>query len=432
MAEAGPAPRWPRPPRRGRRALALVAAAAVLVAGGVYGVQLWQWWARHVSTDDAFVQARVAAVSAQIRGTVVRVEVEDNQAVEPGQLLVQLDPRDWEVRLAQSRAAVTLAQSRLEAAAAGVPLADEATRSQVAQAEAAAASARLGVDMAQRGLEERASHLRVRRAAIEAARADVEVRQADFERVRLDRERLAELARRDLVARQEVDHAEAAFRSGRASLEAARQRLGMAVAEAARADAEVASQEVALAQARRRIEEAEAAVAAAQSRRREVDIRRAEAASAEAQLAEALANIRDAELGLEYTTVVAPLGGRVTRKTVEVGQVVQPGQPLLAVVSLEDVWVVANYKETQLTHVRPGQPATVRVDAYPGLVLRARVDSIQSGTGSRFSLLPAQNASGNFVKVVQRIPVKLVLEPGDDGGRLLVPGMSVVPTIQVR
>ena len=142
--------------------------------------------------------------------------------------------------------------------------------------------------------------------------------------------------------------------------------------------------------------------------------------------------MREADLGLEYTTIRAPLRGRVTKKTVEVGQVVQPGQPLLAVVSLEDVWIVANYKETQLTHVRPGQAAEIRVDTYPGLVLKARVDSIQSGTGSRFSLLPPENASGNFVKVVQRIPVKLVLEPGENGRKLLVPGMSVVPTIQVR
>ncbi|MEK7714767.1 MAG: HlyD family secretion protein, partial [candidate division NC10 bacterium] len=189
---------------------------------------------------------------------------------------------------------------------------------------------------------------------------------------------------------------------------------------------------IAVAQAQHRREEAEAALATARSRRREVTIREADAGMAEAQLAEARANVREADLGVEYTTIRAPMAGRVTRKTVEVGQVVQPGQPLLAVVSLDDVWIVANYKETQLTDVRPGQPATIRVDTYPGLVLRARVDSIQSGTGSRFTLLPPENASGNFVKVVQRIPVKLVLVPGENGRELLVPGMSVVPTIEVR
>jgi membrane fusion protein (multidrug efflux system) len=163
-----------------------------------------------------------------------------------------------------------------------------------------------------------------------------------------------------------------------------------------------------------------------------VGIRSAEAASAGAQVAEARAALREAELNLEYTTLTAPVAGRVTRRTVEVGQTVQPGQPLLAVVDVGNVWVIANYKETQLTHVRPGQPVSITVDTHPGLALRARVDSIQSGTGSRFSLLPPENASGNFVKIVQRIPVKLVLEPGQNGHALLVPGMSVVPVIELR
>ena len=161
-------------------------------------------------------------------------------------------------------------------------------------------------------------------------------------------------------------------------------------------------------------------------------MRSAEAASAEAQLAEARAALQEAELNLEYTMITAPVAGRVTRRTVEVGQTVQPGQPLLAVVDVASVWVIANYKETQLTRVRPGQRATISVDTHPGLTLRARVDSIQSGTGSRFTLLPPENASGNFVKVVQRIPVKLVLEPGQHDQALLVPGMSVVPVIDLQ
>lgn len=421
---------WLRRRRWGRVAPLAVASLAALAAAW-YGVNLWRYWERHVSTDDAFVEARISPVSPKIKGTVVEVRVQDNQDVRERQVLVRLDPRDWEVKLEQTRAALGMARGRLRAATAGVPLTDESTRSQVAQTEASLGRAQLGIDVAQRVLDERRGKLRARQAAVEAARADVEARRADFERARLDRERMAELNRRELVARQEFDHAETAFRTSRAALAAARQRLDMALAEVAQAEAEVASQEVALAQSRRRLDEAEAELAQARSRRREVAIRRADAASAEAQVAEAVANLREAELGLEYTTIAAPMSGRVTRKTVEVGQVVQPGQPLLALVNLADVWIVANYKETQLTHVRPGQPATIRVDTYPGLVLKARVDSIQSGTGSRFSLLPPENASGNFVKVVQRIPVKLVLEPGQNA-RFLVPGMSVVPTIEVR
>jgi membrane fusion protein (multidrug efflux system) len=262
--------------------------------------------------------------------------------------------------------------------------------------------------------------------------AEVTARQADFERAGLDRGRARTLLERALIARQEFDYADIAYKTAGAALEVARQRLDVARAEVAQAEAEVASQEVALAQAARQREEAEASLGDARSRRGEVTIKSAEAASAEAQLAEARAALREAELNLEYTTITAPVAGRVTRRTVEVGQTVQPGQPLLAVVDVGNVWVVANYKETQLTHVRPGQRATISVDTHPGLVLRARVDSIQSGTGSRFSLLPPENASGNFVKVVQRIPVKLVLEPGQNDHALLVPGMSVVPVIELR
>jgi membrane fusion protein (multidrug efflux system) len=414
------------------RRVALGLLAVVVLAAGVYGVQAWRFWDRHVSTDDAFVEAHVSPVSARVRGTVVEVLVRDNEEVRAGAPLVRMDPRDFEVKVQQARAALVSAQSRLQMAAAGVPLTDESTRSQVAIGVAGAARAALGIDSARRALDERKSRLQARRAAVEAARAEVAAREADHERAGLDRGRARELLDRAFIARQEFDHAETAFKSAAAALEAARQRLAFAHAEAAQAEAEVASQEVAVAQAGRQREEADATLRHARSRRGELPIRSAEAASAEAQMAEAQAALREAELNLEYATVTAPVGGRVTRRTVEVGQVVQPGQPLLAVVDVVNVWVIANYKETQLAHVRPGQRASISVDTHPGLTLRAKVDSIQSGTGSRFSLLPPENASGNFVKVVQRIPVKLVLEPGQNGHALLVPGMSVVPVIQVR
>lgn len=418
--------------RRRRHALALSFLAVVVLVAGAYGVRVWRYWARHVSTDAAFVEAHVSPVSARIRGTVLEVLARDNQEVAAGEPLVRLDPRDLEVKVHQARAALATAESRVLMAAAGVPVTDQSTRSQVALAEATAAKVALGIDSARRALDERRSRLLARRAAVQAAQADVAARRADFERASLDRGRMQELLERRLIARQEFDHANSVFKTAGAALEAARQRLDGARAEVAQAEAELASQEVALAQAGRQREEAEAALGDAQSRRGEVTIRSAEVANARAQMAEAQAALREAELNLEYTTITAPVAGRVTRRTVEVGQVVQPGQPLLAVVDVANVWVIANYKETQLTHVRPGQRASISVDTHPGLVLRARVDSIQSGTGSRFSLLPPENASGNFVKVVQRIPVKLVLEPGQDGHGLLVPGMSVVPVIELR
>ena len=415
-----------------RRALAVSVLGVVLVLAGAYGVRAWYYWQRHVSTDDAFVEAHVSPVSARVRGTVVEVLVRDNQEVEAGAPLVRLDPRDLEVKVLQARAALASAESRVRMTAAGLPMTDASTRSQVALAEAAAARAALGIDGARRVLDERRSRLLARRASVQAAQAEVAARQADVERAALDRGRAEALLERTLIARQEFDYADIAFKTATAALEAARQRLDAARAEAAQAEAELASQEVAIAQASRQREEAEAGLGDARSRRGEVTVRSAEMAAAEAQQAEARADLREAELNLEYTTITAPIAGRVTRRTVEVGQGVQPGQPLLAVVDVGNVWVIANYKETQLTHVRPGQRATIEVDSHPGLVLRARVDSIQSGTGSRFTLLPPENASGNFVKVVQRIPVKLVLEPEQNGHALLVPGMSVVPVIELR
>jgi membrane fusion protein (multidrug efflux system) len=418
--------------RRRRRTLALVVLGIVVLVAGIYGARLWRYWDRHVSTDDAFVETHVSPVSARVRGTVLEVLVRDNQEVAAGTPLVRLDPRDLEVKVHQARAALATAQGRLRAAAAGVPMSEGTTRSQVGVAESSAARAVLGIDSAARALDERRSKLRARAAAVQAAQAEVAARQADFDRAGLDRGRIAELLERKLVARQDFDHADNAYKTAGSALEAARQRLDVARAEVAQAEADVATQEVVLVQARRQREEAEHALGDARSRRGEVTVRSAEAASAEAQLAEARAALHEAELNLEYTLLTAPVAGRVTRRTVEVGQTVQPGQPLLAVVDVARVWVIANYKETQLTHVRPGQRATISVDTHPGLTLHARVDSIQSGTGSRFTLLPPENASGNFVKVVQRIPVKLVLEPGQHGQALLVPGMSVVPVIELR
>lgn len=415
-----------------RRVVVLAVLGIVALATIAYGVTVWRHWARHVSTDDAFVEAHVSPVSARVRGTVLEVLVRDNQEVPAGAPLVRLDPRDLEVKVHQARAALSTAESRLKMAAAGVPMTDESTRSQIALNEATTARAVLGIDSARRVLDERRSRLSARRASVQAAQADVTARQAELDKAGLDRRRTQELLERTLIARQEFDYADIAFKTAGAALEAARQRLDAARAEAAQAEAELASQEVAIAQAGRQREEAEATLRDARSRRGEVLVRSAEAASAEAQVAEARATLREAELNLEYTTLMAPVSGRITRRTVEVGQTVQPGQLMLAVVDIGNVWVIANYKETQLTHVRPGQRASVSVDTHPGLVLRARVDSIQSGTGSRFTLLPPENASGNFVKVVQRIPVKLVLEPGQNGHALLVPGMSVVPVIELR
>jgi membrane fusion protein (multidrug efflux system) len=215
-------------------------------------------------------------------------------------------------------------------------------------------------------------------------------------------------------------------------LDVARHRLAQAQNDAAQAAGAIRSQEATVAQARERIVQSRAAMANAQSQRQQVRVRQAQVEAARGRLQIALANLQQAQLNADYTSIRAPIAGRVTRKAVEIGQVVSPGQPLLSVVDLDDVWVIANYKETELTRVRAGQPAKVEVDMYPGKVFKGRVDSIQGGSGAVFSLLPPENATGNYVKIVQRIPIKIVLDRGENAGHLLVPGMSVVPTVTLR
>jgi membrane fusion protein (multidrug efflux system) len=420
-----------RPPERlpYRRMAVLGLGGLVLLAVLGYGIYLWHYSRTHVSTDDAFITGHIAPVSARITGVVIAVPVNDNQDVKAGDVLVRLDPRDYQVSLAQARAAVEAARGELQNATANVPLTDDTTRSQVNEAAASLAAAMSGQEIAEHDLEQRRSELRSRQSAVSGADASVRAAQADFDRARLDRDRIAELFRTKLVARQDFDHADAAAKNAEAMLEVARHKLAQARDDAAQSAAGVQAQTSAVAQARQRVVQARAALANASGQRQQVSLRQATVDAARGRLQLAEANFEQAQLNLDYTTIRAPLSGRVTRKTVEVGQVLQAGQPLLALVDLDDVWVIANYKETELTHVQPGQRVTVSVDTYPGVTFKGRVDSIQSGSGAVFSLLPPENATGNYVKIVQRIPVKIVLDPGENARHLLVPGMSVIPTV---
>ncbi|HYB69143.1 MAG TPA: HlyD family secretion protein [Candidatus Bathyarchaeia archaeon] len=415
-----------------RRRLALLGILLVVVVALGFGVYKWVYWHYHVSTDDAYITAHIAPISARVPGTVVEVLVNDNQDVKTEGVLVRLDPRDYEVAASQARAAVEGARGDLENAMANVPLTDETTKSLVAQADAALGATEHATEMARHDLEAQRSQVEAKRAAVEAAEAAVRSAQAEYDRSKLDRDRIDALVKAQLVAQQDMDHAEAAYRTAAAALDASRRRLDQAKGELMQAEASARTQQAAIAQSVRRNEESRASLANARSQRQQVRVRQAQVEAAQGRLAQALANLQQAELNLVYCTIRAPITGRVSRKTVEPGQVVTAGQALLAVVDLDDVWVVANYKETELTEVRAGQRAVVTVDTYPGKTFRARVDSIQAGSGAVFSLLPPENATGNFVKVVQRVPVKLVFEKGENVQHLLVPGMSVVPIISLR
>jgi membrane fusion protein (multidrug efflux system) len=425
---------WQRQTRqRSRTRVAVLGAVALLLIGAIaYGAYLWHYGTIHVSTDDAFIYGHIAPVSARVAGTVIEVLIRDNQDVKAGEVLVKLDRRDPEVALAQAEASVATARAELQNAVVNVPLTDRSTLSLLQEAGASLAAVSHASQATEHDLEQKRNDAAAKQAAASAAEAALQAAQSDFDRAKLDRDRSTELFAKQLVSRQDVDHTEAAYRNSQAMLEQARHKVTQAREDARQSAAGVRSQEAAVAQGRERISQSRATVANAESQRQQVAMREAQVAAARSRLELALANLRQAQLNLEYTLIKAPLTGRVTKRTVEPGQVVAVGQPLLSVVNLDNVWVLANYKETQLTHVRPGQRVSLHVDMYPGKEFKGKVDSIQGGSGAVFSLLPPENATGNYVKVVQRIPVKIVLEPGQNADHVLVPGMSVVPTIALR
>jgi membrane fusion protein, multidrug efflux system len=406
----------------------------VLVLLATAGAGAWYYLAtRHrVATDDASVEGSVVIVSARVPGPVARVLVRDNQEVREGELLAEIDPRDYEIRVRQARAALAMAVAGEKAALTEVPMTRETSASRIEQVEAALAGARVAVEMGRAQVAETRARLEGRRAAVAAAGADAAVAEATLDKARRDLDRMARLATRGLVSTQDHDTAQTADRAAAAALEATRRRLAQAEREAEQVEAEVRTRELGADQAARRARESEALLAEAQSNRAQVPMKEAGAGRATASVEQARADLAAAELQLAKTRLLAPSAGVVSKKTVEPGQLVQAGQPLLAVVPLHGVWVVANFKETQVARIRPGQRVTVAVDTFPDRVFTGVVDSISAGTGSRFSLLPPENATGNWVKVVQRVPVKVLLDGYRPNPHILRPGMSATVTVHLR
>ena len=389
----------------------------VIVA--IAGVFVWRWAvAGRESTDDAQVEAPVTPVSARVGGTVVRVPVKDNQRVDAGDVLVELDPRDYQVAVDKARAELADAEASAVAARSNVPITSTTTASNVSTAQGSVEEARGGADAAQTELD-------VAKARLTTAQARQREAEANAARTAKDVERLRGLLAKDEVSQQQFDAALAAADAQRAATDSAKSQV-------VEADAGIRVAESRLVQARAGEQQARAGLQSAQTAPEQVTATRAHASSAEAHALQARATLAQAELNLQYTTIKAAERGIVSRKMAHVGQVVQPGQPLMALIPLEEVWITANFKETQLESIRPGQSATVKVDAYGGREYKGHVDSIAAATGARFSLLPPENATGNYVKVVQRVPVKIVLDPGQDPDHLLRPGLSVVPTVYTK
>ena len=428
-----------------KRRVFLIVALLVLLVVALLGIRYWLYARSHETTDDAFIDGHIIQVSPKASGYVAKVYVTDNQQVKAGDLLAELDARDYEAKVTQAKAALDAGLAQQHQAKTQVTLTRANTSSNVQQAAAAVRRARSGVSGAQATAAAERSRINQAAAGVSSAQANVEQARAQLtaalaEAVRsnADVQRYQELYSKDEISRQQLDAALAAARTAAAQVEAARQKVAASEAqvdearsaESAQAqDARRAQTQVAGAQAQ--VSEAQGQLAQANTAPQQVAVSEAQAQTAGANLESLRAALDQAELELSYTKIYAPETGRVTRKSVEVGALVQVGQPLLAVVPGE-VWVTANFKESQIGMIRPGQAADLKVDAYSDKTFKGHVDSIQAGTGARFSLIPAENATGNYVKVVQRVPVKIVFDEPPDPQHLLAPGMSVVPAVRVK
>ena len=403
----------------------------LLIVGVIAGVAYWLYSRNYESTDNAFIDGHVVYVSPKVAGQVVKLNVADNQQVPAGYLLVEIDPRDYEVRLAQAVGALEAAKARKRSADINVGLTGITAQADVEAATAGLGSANAALAGARSNLEQAKAAVNTAQATMEQDTADIAANEADAKRTADDLERYRQLIASDSTTKQQFDLAQAASQSAQAKLQAARKKVDADAAKVEQAQASVVAASESINQAQALVAQAQARLDQVSVAPQRVDVSVAQRDTVDAEIQQLTANVQQAQLALSYTKVTAPQDGRVTKRTIEQGAFVQVGQPMMAIVP-EQVWVVANFKETQLTHMRPGQRVAVKVDAYPGEEFKAHVDSIQEGTGARFSLLPPENATGNYVKVVQRVPVKIVFDEPLDSARTLAPGMSVVPKVKVR
>jgi membrane fusion protein, multidrug efflux system len=401
VAQEGPGLPPARRVKTRRRILYAALAVVILIAA----VLLYRHFAAWESTDDAQIDGYIYPASSRVSGYVTRVAVDNNQYVEAGTVLVQLDPKDYEVAVANAKATLANDQASAAALQTNVPITSVNTSSQLSSAQADIENANAGLLASQREFD--------------AAQASLRQAEANDLKAQDDVNRYKPLAAKDEIPQQQYTQAVDS------------QKATAAAVEAARASAAGAEQEVT--QARARIAQAQAGLQYAETKPQQISVQRSRAEAAEAEAEQAAAILQQAQLNLQYTTIVAPISGIVGQRSVQPGQNVSPGQQLMTIVPLDsqNIWVTANFKETQLKYMRPGQPVKISVDTY-GRTYDGHVLNIAGSTGARYSLLPPENATGNYVKVVQRIPVKIVFEKGQDPEHLLRLGMSVEPDVRVK
>ncbi len=401
-----------------RKWLRIVILLVVVIALGAGGYVYLDKLSETESTDDAQVDAHISPVGPRVSGTVISISVDDNQTVQTGAILFELDPADYKVAVAQAQAELANAEAAALGARTNVPITTISSTNQLSGAEATVRVSDAAIEVAEKGVASQQANVR-------STQADVQEAQANFNKAAKDVERYKALVAKEEISEQQYDAAVAAAAAYRATVESKR-------ALVAQAEQQVASAKSQVEQARMERARSAASARAASNAPQQIAVSQAQVGAAQALVQQRKTELEQAQLNLQYTTVRAPFAGIVGNRNIQVGQVIQAGQSALALIPLEDLYVTANFKETQLRHMRAGQKVTLKVDALGGREYRAHIDTIAPATGARFSLLPPENATGNYVKVVQRVPVKIVLEPGEDKDRLLRVGMSVEPKVQVK
>jgi len=424
----------------------LLIGAGVLIIGLIAGLGYWLYARQFESTDDAFIDGDVVQISPKVSAYVKKIYVSNNQLVHKGDLLVELDPTDYEAKLEQAKAQLATAQSQHGSAQATVDLTEktanagkstassnvQTAKNNVEQTRLAAGSKESQISQAQAAARTAQANLAQTRAQVPQAESNLKLAQTEYNRRNI-------LFSRGDISRENLDQAANALQTARAQLDSAEKQVLAAQSRVDEANANVTTAQENYRQSVAQINLTQSQVGESLGRLQDanaaperVAVSESQVGTAESAIQVAEAAVHQAELELSYTKIYAPDDGIVTKKAIEEGQLVQTGTPLMAISESDEVWVVANFKETQLENMQVGQAVDVKVDAFPSETFHGKVESFQPGTGSRFSLLPAENATGNYVKVVQRVPVKIVFDETPDKIKRLAPGMSVEPTVKVR
>jgi membrane fusion protein, multidrug efflux system len=390
----------------------------VVVAIG-FGYRYWQYVSTHQSSDNAIVIGHIHQVSSKIAGTVTEVMVSDNEEVKPGQVLVKLDRKDFENKVQQAQAALDSARSQADAAKATIALASQTSRGNTTQAEGDIGIAQAAISTAQATVEEAQAGIPLAESQVAQADANLQKAQADYDRYEI-------LYQQGAVTLQQLETAKATYGVNRAQKSTAVQGVQQAEARLTQAQESITSAQAKLAASQGGVEQATASG-------QQTAVNRSQYEAAKSAIAESIAALKEAQLQLSYINITAPSAGRIGKKNVEIGNRVQVGTPLMAIIGNE-YWIVANLKETQLNRIKLGQSVEVKLDAFPKQTFTGRVDSLSPASGAQFALLPPDNATGNFTKIVQRIPVKIILDPQSISGYddRITPGMSAEVTIEIK